>query len=275
MCQRRVGGLTCRCLVAMAVHAEDPDNDETDKILWILARFVFLLSELGILALSLSIGHLGHAGVRNLVLSAALVAAVYTSLQAYMEFNSPYYGYTVMRSGFEMYGQGGPVFWLMTSILSLFLYLAVFLLPFWPCRPLAMLPQPVLFYSYISFHLLLNIITSIGTILLLSGRTAGMCVTNATTFVYFSLLPMLAFLCFVRPWLRVSQPNLLMSYPMEGEEGDETGLPQHGSVHSLVELPETSIIKQQASFVNTPIFSAGILSPDSAGGEEGFLISTS
>jgi hypothetical protein len=257
----------------MAVHAEDPENDETDKILWILSRFVFLIAELGILGLGLSIGHLGHAGVRNLVVSAALLAALYTSILAYLEFNSPYYGNTVMRSGFEMYGQGGPVFWLMSSMLSLFLYLTVFLLPFWPCRPMAMLPQPLLFYSYICFHLLLNLITSVGTILLLSGRSAGMCVTNATTFLYFSIFPGLAFLCFVRPWLKVSQPNLLMSYPMEGEEIEDAQMPQNGSVHSLVEMPETSIIKPQAGFVNTPIFSAGILSPDS--GEDGFLISTS
>jgi hypothetical protein len=45
-----------RCLVGMAVHAEDPANDETDKTLWILARFTFLLAELGILALSVCIG---------------------------------------------------------------------------------------------------------------------------------------------------------------------------------------------------------------------------
>lgn len=273
---------TLRCLVAMAVHAEDPDNDTTDKILWILARFVFLLVELGILGLSLSIGHLGHTGVRNIVLAGGLVAAAYTSLQAYLEFNSPYYGNTVLRSGFEMYGQGGPAFWLTTSILLLFLYLAVFLLPFWPCcRPLAMmLPQPLLFYGYLCGHLLLNLTASIGTVLLLANRPAGMCVTNAATYVYFGLMPGLAFLCFVRPWLRVSQPNLLLSYPMmEGEDGEGGSMQQqqqHGSVHSLVELPETSIIKQTGTgFVNTPIFSAGILSPDSAGGEEGFLISTS
>ncbi len=42
----------------MAVHAEDPANDETDKTLWILARFTFLLAELGILALSVCIGKL-------------------------------------------------------------------------------------------------------------------------------------------------------------------------------------------------------------------------
>ena len=47
-----------RCLVGMAVHAEDPANDETDKTLWILARFTFLLAELGILALSVCIGRL-------------------------------------------------------------------------------------------------------------------------------------------------------------------------------------------------------------------------
>jgi hypothetical protein len=47
-----------RCLVGMAVHAEDPANDETDKTLWILARFTFLFAELGILALSVCIGRL-------------------------------------------------------------------------------------------------------------------------------------------------------------------------------------------------------------------------
>jgi hypothetical protein len=47
-----------RCLIGMAVHAEDPANDETDKTLWILARFTFLLAELGILALSVCIGRL-------------------------------------------------------------------------------------------------------------------------------------------------------------------------------------------------------------------------
>jgi hypothetical protein len=259
----------------MAVHAEDPENDETDKVLWILARFVFLLAELGVLALSICIGHLGHSGVRNLILGAAVIAAVYSSIQAYVEFNSPYYGNTVMRSGFEMYGQGGPLFCLLSSLLYICLYLGVFFLPFWPCRPVAILPQPLLFYSYVSFHLVLNIVTTIGTILLLASQSAGMCITNVTSFVYFSCLPGLAFLCFVRPWLRVSQPNLLMSYTTTegGEEGEEATMPQRGSVHSLMELPEPTIIKQQAGFVNTPIYSSGILSPDSA--EEGFLISTS
>jgi hypothetical protein len=214
------------------------------------------------------------------MLTAALLAALYSSLLAYLEFNSPHYGHTVMRTGFQMYGQGGPLFTLLTCVVLFCLYLAVFLLPFWPCRLVTIVPQPLLFYSYISFNLLLNAVTIVGAILLLSGRSAGMCATSATTFIYFSCLPGLAFVCFVRPWLRVSQPNLLMSYRTGGDggggEGEDASLPEHGSVHSLVELPEPSIIKhQQAGFVNTPIYSAGILSPVSATGEEGFLIATS
>ncbi len=229
---------------------------------------------------TLFIGHLGSGGVRNLMLTAALLAALYSSLLAYLEFNSPHYAHTVMRTGFQMYGQGGPLFSLLSSVGWFTLYLAVFLLPFWPsCRLVTIVPQPFLFYSYISFNLLLNAVTCVGAILLLSGRSAGMCATSATTFIYFSSLPGLAFVCFVRPWLRVSQPNLLMSYRTGdggGEGEDAASLPEHGSVHSLVELPEPSIIKhQQASFVNTSIYSAGILSPDSATGEEGFLIVTS
>ncbi len=225
------------------------------------------------------IGHLGSGGVRNLMLTAVLLAALYSSLLAYLEFNSPHYSHTVMRTGFQMYGQGGPLFSLLSCVVWFTLYLAVFLLPFWPCcRLVTIVPQPFLFYSYISFNLLLNAVTCVGAILLLSGRSAGMCATSATTFIYFSCLPGLAFVCFVRPWLWVSQPNLLMSYRTGdgGGEGEDASLPEHGSVHSLVELPEPSIIKQQqASFVNTPIYSAGILSPDSVTGEEGFLIATS
>lgn len=199
-----------RCLVNIVVQVERPDSS-SEKILWSGTQMVYLAAELSILGIGATFHFIGKAGLRRVIVSACLLSAILCGVQVYLEIYKPYYGNKVLRSGTDLYGHGGPQYWTFLSGLASLLYLSVLLLPTLPTKTLV-IPRTSVLYVYVGLQLVLNVATCTGAILLSLNHHSGMCITDVTSYLYYSFLPAAAYLCFVRPSLKLSRPNLLFSY---------------------------------------------------------------
>lgn len=248
-----------RALLNMVLSIEK-ENAQSERVLWVVNRLIYLAAELTILAISCSAkNRLGKIALLKLSLCMIFVACIFCGVQLYLELLKPYYGYRVIHNGDYLYGNGGPHYWTLTSGLTSIIYLTMICLPSLTTKQM-IVSSSTLFYSYMGGQLLLNVITCLGALLLSWNEHSGMCATDVTSYIYFSFLPVAAYLCFVRPSLKIVRPNHLFSYTSQIDEGAEDSvLSCSGSVQSFAGQ-ESAIIKPEA--VNSTLFSTGLQSPD-------------
>lgn len=250
-----------RCLLNFVIQIELNKPSQAEKVLWSCTHFFYLVTELVIATTILAFEYIGKKGITRAIMASALVSFILSGIKLFLELRHPYYGNKVIKNGHDLYGHGGPLYWSVTSgMLSLTYLLSL-------CLPVAcmktMIPRATLFYIYLGSQLMLNMLTFLGTLLLIHNNHSGMCITDLTTFCYFSSLPPLAYYCLVRPSLKLSRPNLLFSYSTQvDDQQEDSTLSCTTSAQSFVETPpESTIIKQTA--LDSSVFSAGIQSPDS------------
>eukprot|EP00092_Neocalanus_flemingeri_P024036 GFUD01026071.1.p1 GENE.GFUD01026071.1~~GFUD01026071.1.p1 ORF type:complete len:384 (-),score=81.75 GFUD01026071.1:244-1395(-) len=251
-----------RCFIAMLIHLANPTHDMANTVIWIIGRFVFLTSELSVALLGLTSGSAERTGhTRRIVFACSVIAFIICTIQAYLEIFQPFYGFQVMHSGYKMFGHGGPMFWAVTSFLLILFYSLILCAPFCPTKSLTMLPHPRLFYCYISAQLVTNLLTGLGATLLAMNTHSGLCITNITSYAYFSLLAPLTYFCFLHPWFTTAQPSLLFAYKAQLDEEEEDGtFPTSSSIQSF-QLGTDPPAVPQASFICDPIYNPGLQSP--------------
>ena len=116
-----------RSLVSMTVSVADPLGSEADKTLWILLRFILLSTEMSVLIFGLAAGHLESRAsvIRRVVVATALISGLFSFVQAVLEFGYPDSDFRVdvmspdgggSSSSIDLYGHGGSVFWLVSSL---------------------------------------------------------------------------------------------------------------------------------------------------------------
>ena len=116
-----------RALVSMTVSVADPLGSEADKTLWILLRFILLSTEMSVLIFGLAAGHLESRAsvIRRVVVATAVSAGLFSFVQAVLEFGYPDSDFRVevkspdaagSSSSIDLYGHGGSVFWLVSSL---------------------------------------------------------------------------------------------------------------------------------------------------------------
>jgi len=260
--------LTCslvsfmRCFIAMLIHLANPAHDMANTVIWIIGRFVFLTSELSVALLGLTSGSTEKSGhTRKVVFGCSLIAFIFCTIQAYLEIFKPFYGLQVMGSGYQIYGHGGPIFWTVTSFLLIIFYSLILCAPLFPTKNITLLPHPRLFYCYIVVQLFTNTLTGMGTLLLAMNTHWGLCITNMTSYAYFSLLAPLTYYCFLHPWFTTAQPSMLFAYKAQVDDEDEDGVfPNSSSIQSF-QLGSDPPAVAQASFVCDPMYNPGLQSP--------------
>ncbi len=211
-----------RCLVSMTASAADPLGSGADKALWILLRFVLLATEMSVVVFGLAAGHLESraSAVRRVVAAAAAVSFVYAALQAVVEFGYPDPSFRVESKSLDLYGHGGAVFWLASSVVFDAAYAFVLLLRVLPCRHSLTIPHKRSFYGYAAYLLLLNLISTMGAALMLGGSGSGICFVNLGTYLYFTTFAPVVYFTFLQGFFRVAQPHLLFSYKSQLDEFD-------------------------------------------------------
>merc|ERR1712226_1505566 len=115
-----------------------------------------------------------------------------------------------------------------------------------------MLPHSYCFFIYCGTQFALHSLTSVGSVLLSVNIHSGLCLTTITSYISFSLLSPLIFVCFLQNWFAATQPSLLFAYKVQLDEMEDDSCMPTSAVQSFreeqLEVPET-----QASSVNEPL----------------------
>jgi hypothetical protein len=64
--------------------------------------------------------------------------------------------FSVKERSLKLFGHGGSLFWMVSSVIFALLYLSLVLLPLMPCRKFFSLPNKRTFYYYVGFMAILN-----------------------------------------------------------------------------------------------------------------------
>lgn len=229
-----------RCIVSMTVNASVLAGDIADKILWLVLRFFLLSTELSIVIFGLAFGHLdSKKSIQMVLLVTSCIGLVYSCTQGTLEFIYPDPQFHVSKDtnstvqDFDIFGHGGMIFWLTSSLFFFLIYTSISILPWTNLREKMSLPPKKSFYMYCAFLALLNLAQAVGSGLLYGAILEGMCVVDVTTYVYFTCFAPLVYLVFLRKFFRVTQPGILFSYKNQVDEvaeEDTVSLPyQSGS----------------------------------------------
>ncbi len=140
-------------------------------------------------------------------------------LQAILEFSYPDPSFYVVGSNLRLFGHGGMVFWLASSVLFTGVYLGILLLPVLPCRHSLSLPHKTSFYKYVAFLLVLNLVQAAGSLAVCGGISDGLCFVNMTTYIYFTTFIPVVYFTFLSGFFSAgAQPTLLFSYKAQVSE---------------------------------------------------------
>ncbi|CAH1784240.1 unnamed protein product [Owenia fusiformis] len=216
-----------RCVVSMTVNAAVPAGDIADRLLWLILRFFLLSTELSVITFGLAFGHLdSQTSIKWVLLVTSFVALAYSFTQGALEFTTHQHVFHVSANGeYDIFGHGGMLFWLISSICFFIIYSSIVILPFTPIRERFALPSKRSFYIYVFLLSLLNMTQAIGSGLLYGDVMSGLCVVDVTTYLYFTCFAPFVYLCFLREFFATSQtPNILFSYKAQVDDGGEEDL---------------------------------------------------
>ncbi|KAI2801668.1 hypothetical protein RDWZM_000836 [Blomia tropicalis] len=212
-----------RCFISVVMKVHTTGGDLTDKIFWVIVRFFLLSTEISVLVFGLFSGHLDvRQSIRRILSITLFVSLVYSVCQGTFEIIAPDASFYIASKDYYLYGHGGMFFWFCTCMLSFFVYLGVVLLPWIPCRNRLLLPTKQSFYIYAGILATLNIIQAIGAISFNFNRIEGLCIVDATTYLYFTLFTPLVYCTFLSPFLQNGSSNSGASALVTTTAGAET-----------------------------------------------------
>jgi len=269
-----------RCVTSMLVNAAMPAGDITDKILWVAVRFFLLSTELSVLIFGLAFGHVDSStSIRRVLLITSVFSFIYSSTQGALEIVAPDENFYISEKDYNIFGHGGTIFWMTSSVLFALVYSTIFILPWTPLRETLALPSKPSFYWYALFLSTLNWTQAVGNGLLYYKITAGLCVVDVTTFMYFTLLTPLVYWTFLSGFFGIAQPSIMFSYKTqvdEVQEDESSSLPHQLSCSSI--KTDSDFIYQNNSYDSTrfdvsvaavnPLYARSLQSPDSVVGYE-------
>lgn len=218
---------TLRCFVSMLLYLASPEHDVTDALIWETGRLMFLTVELALGGLLLTAAGQDKdtaAHCRRVLAAAASAAAVVSAAQLYLELSRPYYGYTVLATGYQVYGQGGPTFLAVFSFVMSLFYFAVLVAGLASARhggPSAVTAAGYRYYLYSCALLLHYVLSCAGGATLALRINSGLCLINLSTYFYFSSLAPLIYTCFLQPHFSTAQSSFQFSYRSQLDEEDE------------------------------------------------------
>lgn len=217
-----------RCIVAMTVNAADPAGDNADKAIWLILRFFLLAMEMSIVIFGIAFGHLdSNKSIQRVLLATTCIALIYSTTQGTLEFTNPDPKFHVQKPGqginvtaidYDIFGHGGMIFWLTSSLFFFAVYTCIFILPWTSLKEKLALPPKKSFYWYCFFLATLNLTQAVGSGLLYGNIMNGMCVVDLTAYIYFTCFAPLVYVVFLHNFLRTSQTRILFSYKNQQDE---------------------------------------------------------
>lgn len=250
-----------RSLINMVLTME-AESSTSEKVGWVFTKFVYLAAEICILIITSCFGWIGKNGLYISLIIGTVISLVVCSIQLNLEINVPYYGYKVIHTGVDLYGHGGPVYHCVLSGIFTLIYLLVMILPCLP-RNKIKIQVTAAYYCYCIPQFVLNLITFIGALLVAENKHRGLCMTDFTSFIYFSFTPALVYLCYIRQKVTFKTPNFLFAYTAQVDENQDEGMFIHSdSLNSFDQASGTTIIKQHGSHLASTTLSPGLQSPE-------------
>jgi len=250
-----------RSLINMLLTME-AESSTSEKVGWVFTKFVYLAAEVCIIIITSCFGWIGKNGIYISLIIGTVISLVVCSIQLYLEINVPYYGYKVIHTGVDLYGHGGPAYHCVLSAIFTVTYLLVMLLPCLPKNKVR-IQVTAAYYCYCIPQFILNLITFLGALLVAVNKHGGLCMTDFTSFLYFSVTPVLVYLCFIRQNISFKTPNFLFAYSAQVDENQDEGMFIHSdSLNSFDQATATSIIKQECTHLASTTLSPGLQSPE-------------
>ncbi|CAL4179913.1 unnamed protein product, partial [Meganyctiphanes norvegica] len=226
-----------RAIVSMTVNAATPSGDEANKLLYVIVRFFLLATEMSVVVFAVFFGHLDNrTSIRRVLGVTSMIALPYSVVQGILELVKPDPNFHVESKDYDLFGHGGSLFWLISSVFFTLVYAFILVLRLDCLRKrflfLLWMPMKISFYVYLCFLLILNLLSSLGSGLYYSGRPDGLCIINFSTWTYFSCLTPLIYYTFISDFFgyqnREQVENIVFSYKSEDEE-DTSSLPLPGA----------------------------------------------
>lgn len=222
-----------RCIVAMTVNAALPAGDTADKAIWLILRFFMLATEMSIVIFGIAFGHLdSKRSIQRVLLVTTCIALIYSVTQGTLEFTQPDPKFHVQKNtgskgsnttlvDYDIFGHGGMIFWLTSSLCFFMVYTVIFIMPWTSLKEKLALPPKKSFYWYCFFLAVLNLTQAIGSGLLYGSILNGMCVVDLTTYIYFTCFAPLVYMVFLHKFFRTSQTRILFSYKTQADEAPD------------------------------------------------------
>eukprot|EP00096_Caligus_rogercresseyi_P009607 TRINITY_DN3285_c0_g1_i1.p1 TRINITY_DN3285_c0_g1~~TRINITY_DN3285_c0_g1_i1.p1 ORF type:complete len:356 (-),score=117.73 TRINITY_DN3285_c0_g1_i1:95-1162(-) len=187
-----------------------------DELGWVVLHFGLLTTELSVLVLGIAQID-SRKSVRRVILLSSILAVFYSIIQSVLEIKYPDSHFHF--KGLNLFGFGGTLFLFVSSLIFLSIYGFLLILPFLtPCHKYVWaLPQKKSFYLYALFHYVLNVFQLISTLILVHYQV-GLCLLNASLYVYFTLFLPAVYVTFLRGFFKVAQPSLLFSYKAQVDD---------------------------------------------------------
>ena len=209
-----------RCFLAIILNLSNPVHDVTNTIIWEFGAFVFLTIELAVLGLLLSEENIRNHQTRRLIAASCILALTVTASQLYCELDRPYYGLKVLQTNYQLWGEGGPVFKAgLAGSLSL-LYTALIILLASPPQQYLHLKTNGRVLLYLSGLLVNHALACLGSTLLSYRVNPGLCLTNISTYFYFTSLSPFLYISFLKSDKFVLK-NIQFSYSTQFNEDDD------------------------------------------------------
>ncbi|XP_076804941.1 transmembrane protein adipocyte-associated 1-like isoform X2 [Clavelina lepadiformis] len=236
-----------RGIVSMTFDIATFSGIDANKILWVILRFFLLMAELSVLIFAVAFGHMdSKRSIQWVIIVTACFSLVYSIIQCTLEllnYDPHFHTYLEKR---KVYGHGGTKFCLTTSVLLLIIYSGVIALPFvkWLQKYLSV-PTRKSFYFYAAIMILLNLISTVGCILLLFDNNFGLCMLDAFSLVYFTTFAPLLYWTFLRLHFGKSQRNGVMysySTHVDEELPDVAGFDMPNNNETIVDSTLSGIL---------------------------------
>ncbi|XP_077990452.1 transmembrane protein adipocyte-associated 1 homolog [Glandiceps talaboti] len=211
-----------RCVVSMTVNAASTVGSDIDKILWLVLKFFVLATELSVLIFGLAFGHLdSNSSIKRVLACTTLIALAFSVTQGFLELVRPDHKFQANSKDYDVYGHGGMLFWFISSSFFFLVYSCTFILPFTKLKEKIQLPIKKSFYVYVFILAILNLLQTIGAVLVFVDVDAGFCIVDITTYLYFTCFAPLIYLTFLREFFQTPATTIFFSYKAQVDDGED------------------------------------------------------
>ena len=225
-----------RCFLAIILNLSNPVHDVTNSVIWSIGSLVFLSVELAVAALLVSEDNIRNHQTRRLIAVSCILALALTATQLYFELESPNYGLRVLQTNYQLWSRGGPVFSAaLAGSLSLLYTALVLLLLAAPLKQCLHLESSGRILLYLTGLLLLHSLDCLGSVMLSHHVNPGLCLTNISTYFYFTSLPPFLYISFLKS--DKFRPNILknLQFSYSAQYNEEDGENENSSHFSSMQ----------------------------------------